>query len=176
MKRKWPIIIAAVFLVLLSPILFRKRTVPLVSNGKTIAIAKRSFLPALEDSQADIYVGKQKIFSVWEDVFDAPIFIYPFADGQRFLCDYDYDVAILVFIVDLNASGTNGPDSKWPLNDQLRAELACMATNVVFETKGVVRLPSYAELQEVSSNLASLTQNQFKTSSFPSGDLGLYRF
>jgi hypothetical protein len=54
--------------------------------------------------------------------------------------------------------------------------MAGRITNVVMGTNIFVRLPSYAELQETSSNLANLTETQLKTASFPSADLGLYRF
>ena len=176
MKWKWPVIVACVLLILLSPVLFRKRIVPLIFNGKTVAVAKRSFLPRWNDGAVDVYVGKEKVFSLWEDAFDLPLFFYPFADGRRFLCNYDFDTAILVFIVDLNASGTNESDlSKWPSDDQFRTDLARMASNVVLETKGVVRLPSFAELQEVSSYLASATPRQIKNASFPFCDFGVYR-
>jgi hypothetical protein len=83
----------------------------------------------------------------------------------------------LVFVVDFSASDINTPNfPKWPSNDRLRADLARMATNVVLETKGYVRLPNYAELQEVSSYLANLTPTEIKTRSLPMCDFGIYRF
>jgi hypothetical protein len=177
MKHKWLIIAIAAFLVLLSPIFFRKHTVPLVSNGKVIAVAKRSFAPHWNESAVDVYVGKEKAFSLWSDFFDFPLFIYPFPDKQRFLCIDDDDTSVLVFVVDLSASGSNAPNSfKWPTDDYIRAYMASRASNVVIETKGFVRLPNYSELQEVSSNLVNLTSGQFKATSFPCGDLGIYRF
>ena len=64
--------------------------------------------------------GKQKI-SVCGEIFDFPLFIYPFADEKRFLCVYDDDTAVLVFIVDFNAAITNVTDSHgWPPNDYTR--------------------------------------------------------
>ena len=177
MKHKWPIVATAAFLLLLSPILFRKHTVPLMSNGKVVAVAKRSFAPHWNDSAVDVYVGKEKVFSLRSDFFDFPLFIYPFPDKQRFLCIDDDDTSVLVFVVDFGASGTNVSHlSRWPSDDYVRTYLASRATNVVMKTKGFVRLPNHSELQEVSSNLANLTSTQFKETSFPSGDLGIYRF
>jgi len=177
MKHKWLIVATAAFLLLLNPILFRKHTVPLLSNGKVVAIAKRSFAPHWKDSVVDVYVGKEKVFSLWSDFFDFPLFIYPFPDKQRFLCIDDDDTSVLVFVVDFGASDTNvSHSSRWPSDDYVRTYLTSRATNVVMETKGFVRLPNHSELQEVSSNLANLTSAQFKATSFPSGDLGIYRF
>jgi hypothetical protein len=176
MKQKWPIIFALVVLILLSPILFRKYHVPLLSNDKTVAVTTRPLALPWNDNKFGVYVGKSKAFSLWADLWDFPMFIYPFADGKRFLCDYDDDVDTLVFVVDFSASATNAPNShKWPSDDQLRAQLARRATNVVIETKAFVRLPNYVELQEVSSYLASLTPSQINTRSLPLADFGLYR-
>jgi hypothetical protein len=113
---------------------------------------------------------------LWGDAFDFPLFIYPFADDQRFLCIYDDDTAMLVFVVDFASSPESViKQSEWPPNDYTRSYLAQRATNVVMKTKGLVRLPVLSELQEVSSNLTSITSSQFKTASFPVLDLGLYR-
>ena len=177
MKHKWLIVATAAFLLLLSPVLFRKHTVPLMSNGKVVAVGKRSFAPHWNDSAVDVYVGAEKAFSLRSDFFDFPLFIYSFPDKQRFLCIDDDDTSVLVFVVDFSASGkTVSHSSKWPSDDYVRTYMASRATNVVMETKGFVRLPNYSELQEVSNNLVNLTSEQFKATSFPSGDLGIYRF
>jgi hypothetical protein len=175
MKWKRLIVIAIVLLLLSSPILFRKYRVPLVSNGKTVAVATRPFIfPFLGKGECNVYAGNTRAFSLWTDSFDSAIFIYPFADGKRFLCDYDYDTAILVFVVDFNVQGTNSSTfAGWPSDPYLRTELIDGATNVVTNTKGLVRLPNYEELQEVSAYIAD---SQFKTHSLPVLDLGLYRF
>jgi hypothetical protein len=172
MKRKWLIFIAAIVLcpvlLLLGVLLLQKPFVVLKVNGKTTAVARQFFIdPILSDSSADVYAGKEKIFSLREDFFDTPIFIYPFADGERFLCDYDDDVAMLDFIVDFRASATNELNTfQWPQNYQVRIDLLRMATNVVFDTKGIVRLPNYDELQEVSSYLTSPTSTPIKAGYF----------
>jgi hypothetical protein len=167
MKHKWPIVATAAFLLLLSPILFRKHTVSLMSNGKVVAVAKRSFAPHWNDSAVGVYVGKEKVFSLWSDFFDFPLFIYPFPDKQRFLCIDDDDTSVLVFVVDFGASDTNvSHSSRWPSDDYVRTYLASRATNVVMKTKGFVRLPNHSEFQEVSSNLANLTSTQFKATRF----------
>jgi hypothetical protein len=58
-------LVASVGLVVLSPLLFRKRTVPLVVNDKVVAVAK---LPLVwGESKNGVYVGKTKNFSLWRD-------------------------------------------------------------------------------------------------------------
>src|SRR5690242_17357709 len=123
---------AFMLLVLLIPVLGRKYSVPLVSNGKVVATAKRPCALPWKDNEFSVYVGKSKLFSLWGDVFDFPLFIYPFSDGQRFLCIDDDDTAVLVFVVDFGlsrASSTNTP--QWPPDDYTRGYLAQRATNVV---------------------------------------------
>jgi hypothetical protein len=171
MKRKLLIIAAVILAIVLGFILliqFQKPFIWLEANGKVVAVVRQFFLgPVLSDSSADVYAGKKKIFSLREDFFDAPLFIYPFADGKRFLCDYDDDVAMLDFIVDFRVSNTNELNSpKWPSDNELRANLARMATNVVFDTQGIIRLPTYAELQEVSSYLTNTTPSPIKAGYF----------
>jgi hypothetical protein len=173
MKRKWLIIAAAIILCPILFILFQKPLVLLEVNGKVVAVARQFFLqPVLTDSSVDVYAGKKKIFSLWEDFFDGPIFIYPFADRKRFLCDYDDDTSLLDFVVDFRDSATNGPRSSgWPPNDNVMGNYVrtCMAsriTNVVFDTQGIIRLPTYAELQEVSSYLTNTAPNPIKAGYF----------
>ena len=170
------VLIASALLILLSPALLRKRTVPLVSNGKVMAFVTRPLALPWNDDEVSVFVGKEKVFRLWEDFFDFPLFIYPFADGQRFLCIEDDDTSVLVFVVDFSASATNATNvNGWPPNDYLRNYMAGRAPGVVIGTKGVVRLPMQAEVQEVSSHLAGLAPGQFKKESFPAWDIGIYR-
>ncbi|HXC99913.1 MAG TPA: hypothetical protein VN048_11265 [Verrucomicrobiae bacterium] len=161
----------------LGPFLFRKRTVPLMSEGRVVAIAKRPWSWSSEgDNEFGVYVGKTKIFSLWGDMFDCPLFIYPFADGRRFLCIDDDDTSVLVFIVDFTGTGTNVTNQPgWPPNDYTRNYLVERAPRIVMDTKGTVRLPSYAEVQEASRTLMKLTPGELKSASFPSCDFGLCR-
>ncbi len=111
------------------------------------------------------------IFSLGENYFldGGPVFIYPFADGKRFLCDYDDDTSMLDFVVDLGGSNkTAASFTKWPPNDNVmgnyvRTYITSQITNVVFEAKGLVRLPNYAELEEVSSYLNNPDQKSVTT-------------
>ncbi len=173
------VIIICPILIFLGLILFQKPFLSLTANGKVVAIAKRSlFTPILTDGTVKIYVGNEKAFSLWEDSFDGPIFIYPFADGKRFLCDYNDDTSLLDFVVDFRDSATNEPRSSgWPpydvgtgseigLGNYTRTYMASRITNVVFETKGFVRLPNYAELAEVRSYLTSTNPTQIKAGYF----------
>jgi hypothetical protein len=103
--------------------------------------------------------------------------MYCFVDTKRFLCVYDDDTAVLAFVVDCGATGTNALDQPlWPPDSDTREYLAKRATNVVVQSKGLVRLPSYAEVQEAVSSLRTWTPRQFRAASFPSLDLGFYRF
>jgi hypothetical protein len=167
---------AFMLLVLFVPVVGRKYSVPLMSNGKIVATANRPCTLPWKDNEFGVHVRKSKLFSLWGDVFDFLLFIYPFTDGQRFLCIDDDDTAVLVFVVDLGASRastTNTP--QWPLDDYTKGYLGQRAINVVMDTKGLVRLPTHSELHEVSSNLTTLTASQFRAASFPALDLGLYR-
>ena len=166
----------AILALLFSPFLFGKRTVELISKGKAVAVAKRPFGELWGD--VDVYVEKSKVFSLWGGgFFEGPVLIHPFENSERFLCVYDYDVEIFAFVVDLRASATNASkQAEWPSNDSNRAAFVSWATNVVLQTKGVVRLPSREELEEASSNLVSLTSVQFKNVSFPRRNIGVYRF
>ena len=144
-------------------------------DGKIVAVVKRSSLRSNWGyCSADVYVEGKKIFSVPEnDSLDGGVtFIYPFADGKRFLCDYDNDTSMLDFVVDFRDSAKNEPRSSgWPPNDNVmgnyvRTYMASTITNVVYAPKGVVRLPNYLELQEVSSYLASTNPTQTKAGYF----------
>lgn len=95
---------------------------------------------------------------MWEDWIDSPVFLYSFADTQRILCVYDYDVAVLVFVVDCSKeSSNNATFPRWPPNDYTRQELERMATNVVVGARGIVRLPTYAEVQEASGKVRTFS-------------------
>lgn len=159
--------ITCAFLALFSLLWLRRSGVPLIANGKTIALAKEPFFLPWKDGELDVYAGNTNVFSVWEDFFDFPVFIYPFADGKRFLCIDDDDTSVLVFVVDLNPSATNVLQSPlWPSDDYVRTYIAGRMTNVVMNTKGIVRLPTYPELQEASSYLADSATGQLRDASF----------
>lgn len=176
-KRVIIVFVFAFILVILSlPVLLRKRSVALVSDGRVVAVAKWPFVMPWKEYVFDVYAGKSRVFGLRGDFFDFPLFIYPFADGKRFLCIDDDDTSVLVFIVDLRGSSTNVSSSfGWPPDDYTRNYMASRATNVVIGTKGSVRLPSFAEVQEVSSNLVSLSAKQLEAASFPCADIGVYR-
>ena len=178
MKTRTAIVTGGLFaaLFLLSPLLFRKYTIPLMSKGTEKAYATRPFALPGKDNEISVYVGETKVFGLWSDVWDAPLFVHPFADNKRFLCIFDDDTSVLVFVVDLNASATSvGASPPWPTDDYLRKYMVRRMTEVVIEPKGTVRLPTYPELSEVTRNLAALEPTQLKTISFPQAHLGFYR-
>jgi hypothetical protein len=178
MRKRTILVGAGIFftLLLLSPILFRKFTVLLTSDGKVTAVAKRPFVFPWNDNEFSVYQGSSKIFSLWGDVWDDPLFIHPFADEKRFLCIYDDDTSVLVFVLDLNTSLiSSGKRPTWPSDDFLRSYMATRMSKVVMETHGVVRLPTYSELKEAAQELKSLTQSQLEAISFPQADFGVYR-
>ncbi len=130
-------------IILLMPIVARKYRIPLISNGKMVATAKRPGVLPWQTNELTVYVGQSKMFSLWDDFFDFPLFVYPFTDGRRFMCIYDYDTAVLVFVVDFAHSATNTTKPpEWPSDAYTRKVLTEGAANVVMKTKGFVRLPS----------------------------------
>jgi hypothetical protein len=76
--------------------------------------------------------------------------------------------------VDFRSSVTNTPQLTWPQATDTRNAMAWSITNVVFNTKGLIRLPNEDELQEVSSYLISATPKQIENSSFPFCDFGIW--
>jgi hypothetical protein len=168
-------IVLGLIFCLVGLVLFQRPSLPMVVDGKTVAVVRRSvFRPFWYEGVNDVYVGENRIFSLPDNWIDgSPIFIYPFADGKRFLCDQDDDTAMLDFIVELDSSSTNGTGSPpWPADAYVREHLLSQATNVVFNPKGIVRLPTYAELREVSDHLAGTTSVQTKPAYFFLGGLG----
>jgi hypothetical protein len=171
------LIIAAIpVLIVILAILLRRNVAFLgAPSGKKI-VAVRSIIPSFNNGVVDVYVEKEKVFSLWEDWCDGPLFIYSFADNRRFYCDFDYDTAMLEFVVDLDETRTNPPEhAEWPVDRSLRVDLARFATNVVLETKGVVRLPTKVELDEVRDYLSRASASKIKAASLPYFDFGFYR-
>lgn len=174
---KWFFLSLVLLLVLLGIALFGPRTVLLASGGSAVATATEPAGPPWSDRLVSISVGGSNIFSVWKDFFDFPMFVYSFADARRFLCVYDDDTSVPVFVVDFDGPGTNASKPPlWPPDDYTRQVLEQRATNVVVNGKGLVRLPTYAEVREVSMNVKAWTPKQFKGASFPVLDLGFCRF
>jgi len=179
MRRKVLIIAAVVVTVVLLPFLLRKNVALLGVRGGKKIVARRSMIPSLKDGKVDVFVGEEKIFSLWEDFCDGPRFIYPFADGYRFFCDYNNDTAILDFVVDLDPSranlGTNWLTANWPGSYEVRRDLARFATNVAFGTTGTIRLPTDEELKELRDRLSRRSEAEIKTASIPNIDFGFLR-
>lgn len=145
-------------------------------NGHLVAVAHRPPACLWKEKQWKVYSGKTNLFSLWDDFFDSPVYIYPFADGRRFLCIYDYDVAVLVFVVDFTGRPPS-PDQlvDWPPNAETRQFLSMNATNVVLNTTGAIRLPLLSEVREAASNVTMLTRSELEAKSFSTLDLGFYR-
>ncbi|HWC61694.1 MAG TPA: hypothetical protein VHC44_18535, partial [Verrucomicrobiae bacterium] len=121
-------------------------------------------------------VGEEKVFSLWENWCDGPLFIYPFDDGRRFFCDFDCDTAMLDFVIDLDTAHTNAAENaNWPTDRDLRVDLWRFATNVVLESKGITRLATQEELDEVRDYLTQTSAAKIKAASFPYCDFGFYR-
>jgi len=168
------IIAAVIAAILFMPLALRKNAAILgVSGGRKI-VAARSFIPKWNNDGVDVYVGEEKVFRLQEDWPDASEFIYPFPDGRRFFCDYFADTAMLDFVVDLDAR--TSVVANWPTDYELRNRLEDRAKEIVGHTKGVVRMPSDEELEEVRSYLARTSTNQIKATSLPFCDLGIRRF
>ncbi|PWU15200.1 MAG: hypothetical protein C5B50_15780 [Verrucomicrobia bacterium] len=177
--RKFLIIAGLLVLFLLfAPIVGRKCNVPLVSNGKTIAVAKRPLSPVWSEKEYPVFSGGTKLFSLWGKLLEGtPLFIYPFPDEKRFLCVDDDDTCVLVFVVDCRATAPRPPSGKeWPSDDYLRDYMKRRSTNVVMDPKGIVRLPSYDEVEEAGKRVAGMTSKELRTGCFPTLDLGVYRY
>ena len=160
--------------VVISPFVLRKRSIPLFSDGKIIAVARHPFLWGELD--CPVWRGNAKLFSLWEDMFDAPWFIYPFADAQRYLCIDDDDTSVMVFVVDLRAPDTNATVSfGWPHGAEMRRYMAGRAPRIVTGPPGAVRLPTFEELEEAAERIRDMPAAQFKRASFPALDLCWYR-
>jgi hypothetical protein len=164
--KKWLVIIAIVIaipiLAILGLLFFHKPYIPLKVDNNVVAVVRQPlFGPVFGESSTDVYAGREKIFSLYEDFFDEPAFIYPFRDGKRFLCDYSGDTATWDFVVDVGTTNVSGA-SRWPLDKQLGASMTDAATNIVHDAKGIVRLPNEQELQEVVAYLTSTTPGTIK--------------
>lgn len=131
----------------------QKPAMPLIADGKVVAVVQQPvFRPLFRTDVMNVYAGDEKLFSVSQNYLldGGPVFIYPFSDGKRFLCDYDDDVAMLDFVVDFSGSTNERRVSGWPHDGYVMMNMEARMTNVVFDTRGTVRLPTDAELQEVS--------------------------
>lgn len=174
MQRKLLIIFATVVAILIFPIALRKNSAFLGSVGGEDVVVSRSIVPIIKGGEVNVYSGEQKVFGLWQDAFDSPLFIYPFADHERYLCVYNWDTAILVFVVDLNSSRTN-LTANWPEMGGLRQCFTDAATNLVLNFRGVVRLATEDELQEVRDYLSRTAESRIEAISLPYCDLGVWR-
>ena len=163
-------------LALLGFALVGPHTVYLTSGGKSVVRATQPPGLPWDDRVVTFSVGRSNVFGVWKDFFDFPVFVYSFADARRFLCVYDDDTSVLTFVVDCERAGTNTTNQqRWPPDDYTREYLEGRVTNVVVDCKGVLRIPTCAEVQEVSTKVTAWTPWQFKAASFPVLDLGFYQ-
>jgi hypothetical protein len=174
MKKLFLALIGSVLLVVLLPIVLRREAIPLQSHGKTMAVAWRPFALPWKETELEVFQGKTKVFGIPGDAYGYPVFIHPFPDGRRFLCVDDDDTAILVYLVDLNLTNS-GASFGWPPDGYAREYLARRATNVVLLTNGGVRLPTFDEVAEVSSDLIGMSSAEFEHASLPVLDLGVWR-
>ncbi len=138
-------------------LLFGPRSVKLRANGKVVAVVKSPSALSWSDVEYSVFADGTKLFSVWGDFFDCPLYVYTFADGKRFLFGDDDDTSILVFVVDLRSGSTNLPrSSDWPPNDYLRDYMEKRAPNVMTAGSNYVRLPNIAEVREAASNIDNI--------------------
>lgn len=170
-------ILAIGLILLLSPIVLRKYSVPLKSGGKVMAIGTRPWFAPWKYTYGNVVTSDSKIFSMGVDLFEFPLFVHPFPDGKRYLCIFDNDTIVAVFVIDLNQTVTNAPAVEaWPADNELRKSMIYFMTNIVKESIGTVRLPTTLEVQETSSYIASLSSFELKRESYPCADFGIYRF
>ena len=160
---------------LFATVAFGKRTRRLVSGSRSVIAVTPAGLP-WKDRVITIQAEGTNVFGIWDGLFELPMFLYSFPGGDRFLCVYDDDTAVLVFVVDCGFPKTNAPgQALWPPDSYTRDCLAGMMTNVVVQSAGMVRLPTYDEVSEVSSAVRTWTPKQFRSASFPAHNLGVYK-
>ena len=174
MRRNLLIIAAAIIFIFVLPIAMRKNSAFLGSVAGEKAFASRSVVPIIDDGEVNVYLGDQKIFGLWQDSFDSPLYVYPFADAKRYLCVYNRDTAILVFVADLDSSRTN-QTVNWPVRGELRDYLARGATKVMLNSNVLARMATDDELQEVRDHLSRASEVKIKAASLPYCDLGVCR-
>jgi hypothetical protein len=153
-------LVLLVCLALLCPLVLRKRTIPLLAGGKTVAVAKRRL-----SGDVDVYVGPSKLFRLdcsfcW---FEFPVLVLPLDDGKRFLCIYDNDTSYPVFVIDTGTSSTNAAIREF------------WVPYVVKDTAAMVRFPTQVELDGAAARLTGMTPKQFRAALIPCLDIGIYR-
>ena len=152
-------VLVIVCLALLCPFVQRKHTIPLLSGGKVVAVAK-----IRSSGDVDVYVGKSKLLRLdcsfcW---FEFPVLVFPLDAGKRFLCIFDNDVQDLVFVVDTEASTNAAIHELW-------------VPYVVKDTRATVRFPTQMELDGAAATLAAMTPKQIHAALIPCLDIGIYR-
>lgn len=169
--------IGATFLLLTLTVttsLTRSRTTCLTTGGTSVTATRTAGMP-WDDKIITVKAGATNQFDIQDGIVEYPMLLYSFSDGQRFLCVYDDDISVLVFVVDFRASTNDVANQPlWPPSGHTREYLGWAFTNVV-RSVGSVRLPSYLEVQEVASNVAPWKPSEYRASSFPYLDAGVYR-
>jgi hypothetical protein len=183
MRREWILAFASAIAILMaSNSLYRSLALPgadgdeSADTTRSMAKAHPSVVVNQDEGDVDVYVENTKVFSLATDWCDKPVFVYPFADNKRFLCDYNLDDAKLMFVVDLDLTHTNFLKPTGRSTDgNLKIDLSSFATNVVFDGRYIVRLPSGAEWKEVRESLSRMNGGQINSTLFPFCDFEFYR-
>lgn len=144
-----------------SPVLLQKTSMPLSFKNKKIGLVKNSLLPF---DKTKVFIGNRKIFSLYNGSgCEYPMFIHPLDEGTRILCICANDTEDLVFVVDLNGSKTNTSTNLF------------WAPYLVMDTDALVRLPTKTELDEALDWLGKATDREYRKTSLPFDDFGLFR-
>jgi hypothetical protein len=183
MRREWILAFASAIAILMaSNSLYRNFALPGSDNddpadaARSTAAAHPSIVVNQEEGDVDVYVENSKVFSLATDWCDNPVFVYPFADNKRFLCDYNLDGVKLMFVVDLDLSHTNFLRQTGRSADgNQKIDLSSFATKVVFDGRYVVRPPRGVEMKEVRESLSRMNRGQINSTSFPFCDFEFYR-
>jgi hypothetical protein len=175
MRREWILAFASAIAILMaSNSLYRNLALPGSDNddpldaARLTAAAHPSIVVNQDEGDVDVYVENTKVFSLATDWCDKPVFVYPFADNKRFLCDYNLDGVKLMFVVDLDLTHTNFLKPTGRSTDgNHKIDLSSFATKVVFDGKYIVRPPRGAEMREVRESLSRMNERQINSTSFP---------
>jgi hypothetical protein len=174
MRREWVLVFASAIAILMaSNSLYRTLAFPGAEGDEsTDAIRSTKAHPSIlvnqDEGEVDVYVENAKAFSLATDWCDKPVFVFPFADNKRFLCDYNLDDAKLMFVVDLDLTHTNflKPTGR-TAGGSHKTDLSSFATNVVFDGRYIVRPPRGSEMKEVHESLSKMNGGRINSTLFP---------
>jgi len=147
------LIFLGVFLVIAPNLLMPKVKNIDLSNGLRIHVTKphwwRDIFPeANTKMRVEMKSGRKGNVSLWQDVFDGPIYVLPGTNTNAFFCLYDFDTCYCLFRID---SGL--PFQPVPTNSRLY--------RILFTSDCYIREATYFEWHEVMDELQKTSSSDF---------------